>query len=149
MHLYLIITWKIENKICEEWESKIYKRDAIMKYLWRKDGSIETWYPTHQYSRARSSSEWMSWRKIYRVLFWGYSFVFCFPLFILFFFLGFFFFDFCRLKFLCFPLVYLSMTLSWVHLDPLKLFSSGKGSRRDHLDCGASRLPCKKKFYWT
>jgi len=130
MHLYLIKKHeKLKVRSSREWESKIYKRDAIMKYLWRKDGSIETWYPTHQYSRARSSSEWMSWRMIYGVLLWGYSFVFCFPcLFCFSFWISFFLGIFVGLKFICFPLALKSQHDSKLSsLGPFEAFFKWKG----------------------
>jgi len=58
-----------------------------------------------------------------------------------------FFFSFWRPTFICFSLGFwnLSMALSWVHLDPLKLFSSWKGLLQ-RSSCGWSESSALKKF---
>jgi len=108
--------------------------------------SIESWYPTHQYSNQRTRCELMSWRMIYGILFWGYCFGFLFFSLFCFDFQLSFFFSFWRPKFICFSLGLwiLSMALSWVHLDPLKLFSSWKGLHAEII-LGWSKS-CFKKF---
>jgi len=70
---------------------------------------------------------------LFFVLFWFSNFLF--------------FFSFWRPTFICFSLGFwnLSMALSWVHLDPLKLFSSWKGLLQ-RSSCGWSESSALKKF---